>query len=102
MNPNIKIIRLLIREIRYAARDKRMKENIMVQYILEQARAHRETSEVLCKAREELKNLAETYLCYLTSQRKYNEIRTKYLGKGERSTRETADLLGFKLPHDPK
>ncbi|XP_015524486.1 protein FMC1 homolog isoform X2 [Neodiprion pinetum] len=102
MNGNLKILRSLINEIRHVAKEKKMKDNIMVQYILEEAKKHRETSEVLCKAREELKSMGENYLCYLESQRKYNEIRTQYAGKGDRSVKETADLVGFKLPHDPK
>ncbi|KAG7201019.1 hypothetical protein KM043_003371 [Ampulex compressa] len=34
--------------------------------------------------------------------RRCKEIRSRYTGKGERSIKETADLVGFKLPHDPK
>lgn len=102
MKPNAKLARELIREIRRVSSEQNTKNDTMVQYILEQARSHRETSQVLCKAREELKNLAETYLCYLTSQRMCKEIQARYTGKGERSIRETADLVGFKLPHDPK
>nr|XP_034193763.1 protein FMC1 homolog isoform X6 [Osmia lignaria] len=102
MKPNAKLVRSLIQEIRRVSSDRSAKNNTMVQYILEQARSHRETSEILCKAREELKNLAETYLCYLNSQRMCKEIQVRYTGKGERSIRETADLVGFKLPHDPK
>lgn len=102
MKPNAKLVLSLTQEIRRVSSDRSAKNNMMVQYILEQARSHRETSEILCKAREELKNLAETYLCYLNSQRMCKEIQVRYTGKGERSIRETADLVGFKLPHDPK
>lgn len=98
---NVQLIRTLIQEVRRSSSERKGKNDIMVRYILEQAQTHRETSEVLCKAREELKNLAETYLCYLNSRRICKEILTRYSGKGERSTQETADLLGFKLPHDP-
>lgn len=102
MKPNAKLLRSLIQEIRQTSSEQKAKNNIMIQYILEQAKSHQETSEVLCKAREELKNLAETYLCYLNSQRMCKEIKIRYAGKGERSIKETADLVGFKLPHDPK
>jgi len=98
----IRLIRSLIREIRSVSYNEKVHDNVMVRYIMEQARAHQDTSEVLCKAREELKHLAETYNCYLSSQRLYNRIHTDYAGTGERSIRETADLVGFKLPHDPK
>ncbi|XP_043488634.1 protein FMC1 homolog isoform X2 [Polistes fuscatus] len=102
MNSNVKIIRALAQELRHISLSEKIKDNITMQYILEQARSHKETSEVLCKAQKELKNLAETYLCYLTSQKKYKEIKMQYSGKGERSIKDTADLVGFKLPHDPK
>ena len=102
MNENLRLIRALIREIRGVAYDKKIMDNIMVRYVMEQARKHKETSEVLCKAREELKHLGETYACYLSSQRQHNRIRAEYAGAGERTVRETADLVGFKLPHDPK
>ncbi|KXJ69267.1 hypothetical protein RP20_CCG028028 [Aedes albopictus] len=45
---------------------------------------------------------AETYLCYLRSVRKHKELSEMYSGRGERSIRDTADMVGFKLPHDPK
>lgn len=102
MNNNIEIVRSLARELRRVSQSKSMKDNVMLQYIMEQAHAHKETSQVLCKAREELKNLAETYLCYLKSQQICKDIHKQYAGKGERSIKETADLVGFKLPHDPK
>lgn len=102
MNNNIKIVRSLVQQLRRVSQNKSTKENVMLQYIMEQAHAHKETSEVLCKAREELKNLAEMYLCYLRSQQTCKDIHKQYSGKGERSIKETADLVGFKLPHDPK
>lgn len=102
MNSNIKIVRSLVQELRRVSQNKSTKENAMLQYIMEQAHVHKETSQVLCKAREELKNLAEMYLCYLRSQQACKEIHKQYSGKGERSIKETADLVGFKLPHDPK
>lgn len=102
MNAELKLVRSLMHGVRSSTREGKIKGNIMVQYIMDQARAHKETSETLCKAREELKHLAETYSSYLGSQKAYNEIVTQYAGKGERSVRETADLVGFKLPHDPQ
>ncbi|KZC05998.1 PREDICTED: UPF0562 protein C7orf55 isoform X2 [Dufourea novaeangliae] len=102
MKSNVQLIRSLIREVRRTSSEQNTKNDIVVHYILEQAQAHRETSQTLCKAREELKNSAETYFCYLNSQRMCKEIQARYTGKGERSIKETADLVGFKLPHDPK
>lgn len=102
MNNNVKIVRSLAQELRRVSQNKNIKDNAMLQYIMEQAHVHKETSQILCKAREELRNLAETYLCYLRSQQTCKEIHKQYAGKGERSIQETADLVGFKLPHDPK
>ena len=101
MKKNLILVRKLASEIRKAASKPVVKDNMLMQHILEQNRAHKETSEILCKAREELQNLAENYLCYLSSGRKFQEINKYYSGKGERSVKETANLVGFKLPHDP-
>lgn len=58
------------------------------------------TDERLCNCKNEPRFIAETYLTYLQSSRKYNEINQAYAGKGERSVSETAKLVGFKLPFD--
>ncbi|XP_044001710.1 protein FMC1 homolog [Aphidius gifuensis] len=102
MKAELRLIRSLMHGIRSTTKESHAKDNIMVRYIMEQARAHKETSETLCKAREELTHLADTYNFYLGSQKLYNDIIINYGGKGERSVRETADLVGFKLPHDPQ
>lgn len=102
MNKNLSLIRQLASEIRKNSSEKSIKNNLMMNYIVEQSQVHKETSELLCKAREELQNLAQNYLCYLQSVRKYQEIHKYYNGKGERSLKETANLVGFKLPHDPR
>lgn len=33
---------------------------------------------------------------------RYQELHAEYHGRGERTVKETADLVGFKLPHDPR
>lgn len=73
-----------------------------MKYILDQYHQYRVTDQQLCKAQEEMAHLASTYLCYLQSVRRTAEITQMYKGKGERSVEETASLVGFKLPHDPK
>jgi hypothetical protein len=60
------------------------------------------TDEQLCKAQFEMAYLADTYACYLGSLRRYHSIKDQYHGKGERSIESTANMVGFKLPHDPK
>uniref|UniRef100_A0A182MFH0 SRR1-like domain-containing protein n=1 Tax=Anopheles culicifacies TaxID=139723 RepID=A0A182MFH0_9DIPT len=71
-------------------------------YITEQFRRYETTEQQHCRAKEELQFTAETYRCYLESLRKLKELNESYRGKGERTIRETADMVGFKLPHDPK
>lgn len=44
--------------------------------------------------------MAETYLTYLESSRKFKELNQAYSGKGDRSIAETANLVGFKLPNE--
>lgn len=78
------------------------KESMAFKYITNEFQRHQTTDQLLCKAKEEMKFLGETYLCYLQSLRKQIAINKEYSGKGERSVEETANLVGFKLPHDPK
>ena len=54
------------------------------------------------QAAQEMNHLVDTYATYLSSQRKWQEVHTEYHAKGERTVSETARLVGFKLPHDPK
>lgn len=97
------LYRSLLNELRLANPTGRMnKDSLAVKYVTSQFEKHQTTDEILCKAREEMKFLGETYLCYLRSLRKFNEISKAYKGKGERSISDTADMVGFKLPHDPK
>lgn len=97
------LFRSLLNELRLAnPTGKLNKDSLAVKYITSQFEKHQTTDEILCKAREEMKFLGETYLCYLQSLRKYNEINSEYKGKGERSVKDTANMVGFKLPHDPK
>lgn len=92
----------LLSEIRYISSEKHLRDSLLFNYVMKQFRKYKETDQQLCKAREEMKFLSETYLCYLRSQRRYEEIHNQYHAKGERSVKETADMVGFKLPHDPK
>uniref|UniRef100_A0A182P3W3 Protein FMC1 homolog n=1 Tax=Anopheles epiroticus TaxID=199890 RepID=A0A182P3W3_9DIPT len=71
-------------------------------YITDQYRRFETTEQQHCRAKEELQFTAQTYRCYLESLRKLKDLNENYRGKGERSIRETADMVGFKLPHDPK
>ncbi|XP_034112932.1 protein FMC1 homolog [Drosophila albomicans] len=98
-----KVLRSLLHELRQAASDANdMKKSLAARYIRAQYKRLETTDQQFCKARNEAIFLGQTYLTYLSSQRKYNEIYREYHGRGERSVKETADLVGFKLPTDPK
>jgi hypothetical protein len=102
MVSKIGTLRQIISELRHALPPGLLKNNLALQYLLSQYRLNKTTSEQLCKAREEMEFMAKTYLCYLRSSRMQQQIHDEFHGKGERSVRETANLVGFKLPHDPK
>lgn len=98
-----KIYRALLNELRQNSPSGVLnKESLPFKYITSQFKKYQTTDQVLCKAKEEMKFLGETYLCYLQSVRKQTQIQNKYKGKGERSIQETANMVGFKLPQDPK
>lgn len=97
------LYRALLDELRQASpRATLPKESPAVQFLAAQYRKYRTTDQQLCKAKEEMRFLGETYLCYLQSLRRSAEIQKHYKGCGERSVEETAKMVGFKLPHDPK
>lgn len=103
MMAGTQLYRSLLNELRLNSPSGRLnKESLAFKYITNQFQKHQTTDQTLCKAREEMKFLGESYLCYLRSLRKYKEIQKEYKGMGERSVKETADMVGFKLPHDPK
>ncbi|XP_016981750.1 protein FMC1 homolog [Drosophila rhopaloa] len=97
-----KVLRSLLHELRQAAPNGCIKDSLAARYVLAQYKKFATTEQQFCKARNEATFLGQTYLTYLSSQRKYLEIYKEYHGRGERSVRDTADLVGFKLPSDPK
>lgn len=102
--PNsVRVLKQLASEVRLTtSHEKIYSESPLMKYIVGQYHKYRETDQQLCKAQEEMENIAATYLCYLQSLRRTAEIHQTYKGKGERSVEETASMVGFKLPHDPK
>lgn len=93
----------LVRELRKTNRTyKNISESPSYQYIMKQFRRNQVTGEQTCKATQEAEFMAHTYLSYLQSSRRAAEIKHEFHGRGERSVRSTADMVGFKLPHDPK
>lgn len=97
-----KTLRALLSELRQASPNGCIKDNLAARYILAQYKKYQTTDQQLCKARDEVHFLGKTYLTYLSSLRKYKELHKEFHGRGERSVRETANMVGFKLPTDPK
>jgi len=102
MSSGNKIVRPLLQELRLYSSDGTIKDSLIAKYVLNQFKKYQTTELQLCKAKEEMQFLGNTYLTYLQSLRKYKAINKDYRGKGERSIKETADMVGFKLPNDPK
>lgn len=94
-------MRGLISELRHNSSGSLLKDSLLIKYIFKQYRKYKVTDKQICKAGEEMKFVSESYLCYLKSQRQYEKLYHQYHAKGERSVEETANIVGFKLPHDP-
>ena len=97
-----KVLRNILNEMRLASPNKTIKDSLPAQYVLQQFKKYQTTDELLCKEKDEMLFLGNTYLCYLQSSRIYKRINDEYKGAGERSVEDTAKMVGFKLPHDPK
>jgi hypothetical protein len=102
-SPNaVKTLRSLLHELRLLSPNGCIKDSLASKYILAQFQKYKTTDEQLCKAKSEMQFMGNTYLSYLQSLRKQNEIQSYYNGRGDRTVAETANIVGFKLPHDPK
>ncbi|XP_034983349.1 protein FMC1 homolog [Zootoca vivipara] len=97
----LRTFRGLLRELRYVQGGRSYRETEAYQYLKEAFRAHRVTSEKLCRAQHDLHFQAATYLCLLRSVREHLALHKEYHSKGERSTEEAAGLVGLKLPQQP-
>lgn len=103
MSARASVFRSLLNEVRLTHPDGVLKKDaLVVQFVKNQYKKYETTDQTLCKAREEMKFIGDTYLCYLSSLRKQLAINKEYNGGGERTVKDTASLVGFKLPHDPK
>lgn len=100
--PALVTLRQLLSELRKQSMIKNLSGNEHVKYIFDQYRKFQTTDQQLCRAAEEMHFRAKTYVNYLHHSRIYKEINTEFKGKGERSVEDTAKMVGFKLPHDPK
>lgn len=96
----VKTLRALLNELRLASPNGSIKDSLTANYIVSQFRKYKTTDELLCKEKNEMLFLGQTYLCYLESARRYKRINDEYKGAGERTIEATAELVGFKLPHE--
>lgn len=96
----LRTLRALLRELRHAA-GRSYRDSPAYRHVLAAFRAHRVTSEKLCRAQQELHFQAATYLCLLRSVREHEALHREYHGRGERSPQEVAGLVGFRLPQQP-
>lgn len=97
-----KTLRGILNELRLASTNSCIKNSLTAKYVLAQFKKYQTTDEQLCKEKDEMLFLGNTYLCYLQSSRNYKRINDEYKGAGERTVEDTAKMVGFKLPHDPK
>lgn len=100
--PALVTLRQVLSELRKQSSNNKLTENQMARYVLSQYRKYQITDQQLCKAADEMHFKAKTYADYLHFTRKYKEINAEFKGQGERNIVETARMVGFKLPHDPK
>ncbi|XP_053108109.1 protein FMC1 homolog [Hemicordylus capensis] len=100
----LRTFRSLLRELRYAKGEtgRSYRDTAAYQHLREGFRAHRVTSEKLCRAQHDLHFQAATYLCLLRSVREHLTLHQEYHGGGgECSLEEVAGHVGLKLPQQP-
>ncbi|XP_059154736.1 protein FMC1 homolog isoform X2 [Physella acuta] len=83
---------------RRSAPNKNLSEVPIYVYLQDQFHYFRTTGEKICREKHEVEHLAQTYLCYLNSLRKQEELAVQYRGRGERSVESSANIVGLKLP----
>ncbi|XP_042323377.1 protein FMC1 homolog [Sceloporus undulatus] len=100
----LRTFRGLARELRFALgreKGRLYRDAAAYQYLRDAFRAHRVTSEKLCRAQHELHFQAATYLCLLRSVREHLALHKEYHGRGDRTSEQVAGLVGLKLPQQP-
>ena len=73
-----------------------------MKFIMSQYRRNAVTQEQVCRHKEEMAFMADTYNTYLRSQREWYALQQEYHAKGERTVPEAAKMVGFNLPHEDK
>ncbi|XP_005097606.1 protein FMC1 homolog [Aplysia californica] len=93
-----RVLRSLAKELGRVYRKEKLQDVPAYAYLHEQMKNFEVTDEKICRAHNEVQHVAETYLCYLESLRKQEELSQQYKGRGERSVESSAEIVGLKLP----
>jgi len=91
------ILRQIIRELRHVYKKGPVRNSPSYSYIVDQFHQYNVTGAKFCKEKDEMRHLAQTYLCLLQSNKKQAELSTQY-ARGERSVEEAANIVGLSLP----
>merc|ERR1712198_829237 len=94
---NLSLFRSLIKELRLSNGQSHKGNNLAEEYVANQFRRYQVASKKICREQNEVEHMARSYLCYLESKRKHEELQSRYSG-AERSVEESARLVGLKLP----
>ncbi|KAL7636491.1 UNVERIFIED_CONTAM: hypothetical protein RMT77_013266 [Armadillidium vulgare] len=101
--PSLSILRSFIHELRHITQNgNKLRDSSLYEYVVKQFRQNNVTDLQYCREKDELAFSAQTFVTYLNSRRNLKKLHEEYHGRGERSIRDTANIVGFKLPHDPK
>ncbi|GFN93142.1 protein fmc1 homolog [Plakobranchus ocellatus] len=92
------ILRSLAKELKAIYKKDNLQEIPTYTYLQDQFRYFQVTEEKICRAQQEVNHVAKTYLCYLESARKLEELSSQYRGRGDRSVESSANIVGLKLP----
>ncbi|XP_003964294.1 protein FMC1 homolog [Takifugu rubripes] len=96
----LRVCRGLLKELR-AIQGPSYKKSAAYNYVMEQFRKNKVTSERHCRAVQEAHHDSQTYLCLLVSTRNHLVLHNIYHAKGERSAEEVAGVVGLRLPTQP-
>ncbi|BFZ06453.1 hypothetical protein BsWGS_09492 [Bradybaena similaris] len=93
-----RVLRSLARELKAIYKQEKLTDVPAYAYLHDQMRNFQVTGEKICRAQHEVEYVAQTYLCYLESSRKQEELSIQYKGRGDRSIESSAEIVGLKLP----
>lgn len=102
---SVTILRNLYRELRPTvnAPQKHVHQTQLWKYIVGLCRDCRNfTPGEVALVKKNLESTGRSYLFYLQAAREYHRISDEYKGVGERTAEDTAKMLGFKMPNEPK